>query len=186
MLNARILTSLLSLSRIIALVKISVRFSCFTKQNWAPLETWPGLCSGIAGSVLNIREGKSVTAGHQSLGEFLRSLRVEARLKLREVEERSGVSNAYLSQLETGKINKPSPHILHKLATVYGFPYDKLMMMAGYLVGPSSPDSGEQPVVPGSRIPTSAIRELSPEEEDAVLNYLEYLRFRRSQTGDKG
>ena len=129
---------------------------------------------------MSIREDESVPAGHQTLGDFLRSLRIKAKLKLREVEERSGVSNAYLSQLETGKINKPSPHIIHKLASAYDVSYERLMIMAGYIVGPDSPISGEQPVVPGSRIPTSAIRELSPEEEDAVLNYLEYLRLRKA------
>ena len=42
-------------------------------------------------------------------------------MKLRDVEKASDkeISNAYLSQLETGKIEKPSPHVLHALAEVY-------------------------------------------------------------------
>ena len=54
------------------------------------------------------------------LGQYLWDLRQAAQLTLREVEEASGVSNAYLSQLESGKIQKPSPVILHKLAW-FGF-----------------------------------------------------------------
>jgi HTH-type transcriptional regulator, competence development regulator len=63
------------------------------------------------------------------LGAYLKSLRAGAKLSLREVEERTGkeVSNAYLSQLENGKILKPSPNILHSLAAVYDAPYTKLM-----------------------------------------------------------
>jgi len=92
---------------------------------------------------------------------------------LREVEEASGVSNAYLSQLETGKISKPSPHILHKLAAVYGVPYEVLMEKAGYISRSVPPGSENEPVIPGSRIPAAALRDLTPQEEEAVLRYLD-------------
>lgn len=101
-------------------------------------------------------------------------------MKLREVEEASGVSNAYLSQLETGKIGKPSPHILHKLASVYNVPYEMLMDRAGYLAGAES-RRGEEPAARGSRIPASALRDLTTDEEDAVLRYIEFLRYQRKR-----
>src|SRR4030095_10467564 len=46
------------------------------------------------------------------LGAMLAGLRTAKGLSLREVEEATGkaVSNAYLSQLENGKIRKPSPN----------------------------------------------------------------------------
>lgn len=40
---------------------------------------------------------------------------------LRQVEDSTGISNAYLSQLETGKVKKPSFEIVNKLLTYYGF-----------------------------------------------------------------
>ncbi|MHC4933777.1 MAG: helix-turn-helix domain-containing protein, partial [Planctomycetota bacterium] len=48
------------------------------------------------------------------LGTLLADLRMAKGLSLREVEEATGkaVSNAYLSQLENGKIKKPSPSVL--------------------------------------------------------------------------
>ena len=52
---------------------------------------------------------------------------------LRAVEAKIGVSNAYLSQLEKGRVEKPRPHVLHKLADYYGVPYEDLMAAAGYL-----------------------------------------------------
>ena len=57
------------------------------------------------------------------------------RLSLRQVEEATGkaVSNAYLSQLANGKIQKPSPNVLHSLSGVYGVPYEALMEKAGWL-----------------------------------------------------
>lgn len=119
-------------------------------------------------------------AQHQ-LGPYLRSLREAQRLKLREVEDACGVSNAYLSQLETGKINTPSPHILHKLASVYHAPYEILMEKAGYICRPTAPGSEGDPAIPGSRIPAAALRDLTPQEEDALLRYLDFLRFQRTK-----
>jgi hypothetical protein len=48
-----------------------------------------------------------------------RELRKKAGLTLRKVEEMTGISNAYLSQLETGKIKKPSFDIVQKLNSIY-------------------------------------------------------------------
>ena len=61
---------------------------------------------------------------------LLRKLRGET---LRTVEAKTGISNAYLSQMENGKVEKPRPHVLHKLAEYYGVRYEDLMAAAGYL-----------------------------------------------------
>jgi len=68
----------------------------------------------------------------------LRKMRLELGLTLREVEVRSGISNAYVCQLEGGRIKEPSPHILYLLALVYAAPgklracYRELFIAAGY------------------------------------------------------
>ena len=56
-------------------------------------------------------------------------------MTLRQVEEATNkeVSNAYLSQIENDKIQKPSPNVLHALAEIYGISYEQLMEMAGYI-----------------------------------------------------
>ncbi|MCH7681870.1 helix-turn-helix domain-containing protein [candidate division KSB1 bacterium] len=66
-------------------------------------------------------------------GEFLKDLRIRKGLKLRDVEKATGISNSYLSQVETGKRNPPHPDILKKLAPVYGVTIGELMTKAGYL-----------------------------------------------------
>lgn len=45
--------------------------------------------------------------------------RKKAGLTLRFVEDKTGVSNAYLSQLETGKITNPSLAVVVKLHNLY-------------------------------------------------------------------
>jgi transcriptional regulator with XRE-family HTH domain len=110
------------------------------------------------------------------LGAVLADLRKAKGLSLREVEEATGkaVSNAYLSQLENGRIQKPSPHVLHSLSAVYAVSYETLMEKAGYLL-PSGASGGRR-----RRLAAFAIDDLTAEEEEELLKYLAFLRTRRS------
>ncbi len=108
------------------------------------------------------------------LGQYLWDLRQAAGIKsIREAEEISDVSNAYISQIETGRIKKPSPDILSKLADAYKAPYDTLMEMAGHIKR-SSQTGGRR-----GRLPTFAKQKLTDDEEKALLEYLAFLRLRR-------
>jgi transcriptional regulator with XRE-family HTH domain len=122
------------------------------------------------------REASKPLARSSELGALLADLRNAKRLSLREVEAATSraVSNAYLSQLENGRIGKPSPNVLHDLADVYAVPYETLMEKAGYL----RPSEGKQG---GSRrkLAVFAIDDLSAEEEEELLKYLAFLRSRR-------
>ena len=112
------------------------------------------------------------------IGIVLADLRKAKGLSLREVQEATGgaVSNAYLSQLERQKIKKPSPNVLRSLAEVYGVPYERLMEKAGYLM----PDTDEQ----GGRrrLAAFAIDDLTAQEEEELLKYLAFLRFRHQSS----
>lgn len=48
-----------------------------------------------------------------------RDMRKSKGLTLRKVESLTGISNPYLSQLETGKINNPSYDVVRKLFLLY-------------------------------------------------------------------
>ncbi|WP_180953714.1 helix-turn-helix domain-containing protein [Bacillus sp. T33-2] len=69
-------------------------------------------------------------------GKYIKSLRKEQNLTIRQLEDKSGVSNAYLSQIENGKRGLPSPDIIKKIHEPLGVGYDELMEKAGYI----SPD----------------------------------------------
>ena len=120
-------------------------------------------------------------SAESTLGTYLANIRKVKRLTLREVEDATGkeVSNAYLSQLEHGRIAKPSPNILHSLAEVYGIPYEMLMEKAGYIVAKGTRKNNKK----HGRIATSAIANLTPEEEDKLLDYLAYMRSRKKNRG---
>ncbi len=108
-----------------------------------------------------------------SLGAHITRLREAAGLSLRQVEEATEkeVSNAYLSQLENNKIVKPSPNVLHALASVYKTSYEDLMRRAGY-VSSDADASGHK----RAKAATFAIQGLTPDEESALLEYLAFIR----------
>ncbi|MDO5502712.1 MAG: helix-turn-helix transcriptional regulator, partial [Actinomycetia bacterium] len=68
----------------------------------------------------------------ESLGEYLREQRTNARLSLRQLADLAGVSNPYLSQIERG-LKKPSAEILHELAKGLQISAETLYVKAGFL-----------------------------------------------------
>ncbi len=111
------------------------------------------------------------------LAEELRRLRRIRGVTLREVEDKTKISNAYLSQLENGKAENPSPHILHKLAGFYGAPYEFLMEAAGYL---QPQQSVGLPQKIFSRIQAALLSaNLDKEEQEKVAEFIEFLRSQR-------
>jgi transcriptional regulator with XRE-family HTH domain len=107
------------------------------------------------------------------LGHLLADARKRHGLTLRAVQDVIGISNAYLSQLETGKARAPSPTVLFKLSKLYQLPYAVVMKEAGYPL----PENIEQPDW-GSRL-ACRIGPISPEEEDEIVEYVMFLRSRR-------
>jgi transcriptional regulator with XRE-family HTH domain len=126
-------------------------------------------------------DGNTQPARTDTLGDYLKAVRLGLKMTLRDVEKATDneVSNAYLSQLETGKIVNPSPHILFALAQVYRVSYEGLMQRAGYLV-PSKASRGAG-AKHGSAA-TLAIENLDADEERELLKYLAYYRSTRSRS----
>jgi transcriptional regulator with XRE-family HTH domain len=91
------------------------------------------------------------------------------------VEETVGISNAYLSQLETGKVRSPSPVVLHKLSDLYGVPYATVLQEAGYPV-PETVKETDSATRLASRVGST-----TQEEEDALVDYLMFLRSRNQR-----
>jgi len=110
-----------------------------------------------------------------TLGEYLQSAREAKKLSLRAVEKATGVSNAYLSQLESGKIKQPSPTILHKLSELYEVAYNELLALAGHPV--PDDDTG------GSSTSRAFDRfgDITKDEEQELADYLAFLRTKRGR-----
>lgn len=110
-----------------------------------------------------------------TLGQALKEGRRRTQLSLREVEAKTGISNGYLSLLESGTAKSPSPNYLKELSVVYGVAYSLLMELAGY----SSPS-------PSPETPLWAqferIDELTDDERMQVSNFVRFLRSSRNRS----
>lgn len=123
--------------------------------------------------------GSAALQDAMSLGEYLAEVRRIKKLSLREVEEatKQEVSNAYLSQLENGHIKKPSPNVLFSLSSVYAVPYELLMEKAGYIAQTTDQQFQSQ----SGTTATFCGESLSRDEEEALLEYLAFIRTRKNQ-----
>src|SRR6266568_4725424 len=68
-----------------------------------------------------------------ALGKKLAKARDDKKWTLREVERRTGIQNAHLSQIETGAIERPAPNVLWILAQIYDLDYHELLRAAGHV-----------------------------------------------------
>lgn len=109
------------------------------------------------------------------LAAELQRLRTVRGETLRQVEDATGISNAYLSQLERGTAKNPTANVLYKLSDHYGVSYEVLMRWAGYTSGTTG---GSRSALTAAQIALkSAV--LTPEEDAEVAKYVEFLVSRK-------
>jgi transcriptional regulator with XRE-family HTH domain len=110
----------------------------------------------------------------EALGNFIRSQRKLADLSLRDLAEKTNVSNPYLSQIERG-LHEPSVRVLRSIARALNVSAETLLTQAGILE-----DEGPSPASPRPDT-EKAIRadpELSEGQKDALLSV--YRSYRAS------
>lgn len=67
-----------------------------------------------------------------SLGDFIATQRRAAEMSLRQLADRAGISNPYVSQIERG-LRKPSAEVLNQLATALSVSAESLYVRAGII-----------------------------------------------------
>jgi transcriptional regulator with XRE-family HTH domain len=78
-----------------------------------------------------------VTTAASDIGSFIKAQREAAQVSVRQLAEKAGVSNPYLSQIERG-LRKPSADVLKQLAKALRVSAEVLYVQAGILE-PSEP-----------------------------------------------
>ncbi|MGO8964721.1 helix-turn-helix domain-containing protein [Mycobacterium sp.] len=78
-----------------------------------------------------------VTTAASDIGSFIKAQREAAQVSVRQLAEKAGVSNPYLSQIERG-LRKPSADVLKQIAKALRVSAEVLYVQAGILE-PSEP-----------------------------------------------
>jgi transcriptional regulator with XRE-family HTH domain len=91
-----------------------------------------------------------VSTAASDIGSFIRSQRENAQVSVRQLAERSGVSNPYLSQVERG-LRKPSADVLSQIAKALRVSAEVLYVRAGILE-PSEPSQVRDAIITDTAI----------------------------------
>lgn len=113
----------------------------------------------------------------KSIGCTLKEARELMSLTLRQVEEATGISNAYLSQLENEKIRKPSANVLYKLSSFYKIDLNTLLTSAGIIEKNASTES--QDSTEWEKRIAFYTEELTEEQREMVLEYIKFVKFKK-------
>src|ERR1700683_3400981 len=106
-------------------------------------------------------------ANMNSIGEYIRQQREQAKISLRQLAEQAGVSNPYLSQVERG-LRKPSADILQQIAKGLRISAEALYVQAGILE--------DRPADTGVRSALLADAELSERQKQGLIEIYESFR----------
>src|SRR5215475_11483869 len=108
-----------------------------------------------------------------SIGEYIREQREQAKVSMRQLAQSAGVSNPYLSQIERG-LRKPSADILQQIAKGLRISAEALYVQAGILE--------DRPADSGVRSALLADPQLSERQKQVLVEI--YESFRRENAAD--
>lgn len=107
------------------------------------------------------------------IGEIVKQQRLSKNLTLRDVERGTNISNAYLSQLENGKITSPGIKVLTDICSFLDLPFEKLVNGA----------KDEQQTF-WNEINVFAVM-LTESEKNKLIDYAKFLMFTRSHSDSR-
>lgn len=91
-----------------------------------------------------------VTHAASDIGSFIKAQREAAQVSIRQLADKAGVSNPYLSQIERG-LRKPSADVLNQLAKALRVSAEVLYVKAGMLE-PGEPNAVRDAIVTDTAI----------------------------------
>jgi transcriptional regulator with XRE-family HTH domain len=102
-----------------------------------------------------------------SIGDYIREQREQAKISMRQLAQTAGVSNPYLSQIERG-LRKPSADILQQIAKGLRISAEALYVQAGILE--------DRPADSGVRSALLADPDLSERQKQSLIEIYESFR----------
>jgi transcriptional regulator with XRE-family HTH domain len=106
-----------------------------------------------------------------ALGAFIRKRRKLANLSLRQLAERTKLSNPYLSQIERG-LHQPSVRVIRLISDALNVSAETLLAQAGLLHRDSAPGAGTKPQEVSVEDAIRAEQRLTDEQKSALIAVL--------------
>ena len=113
-------------------------------------------------------------ARREALGAFIREQRKQANLSLRQLAEKTSLSNPYLSQVERG-LHQPSVRVLKAISDALNLSAETLLAQAGLIdamAGGKTTEQAEgadQAAVPATEQAIRADKRLSEDQKSALI-----------------
>ena len=104
----------------------------------------------------------------QALGAFIRSKRQLANMSLRQLAERTKLSNPYLSQIERG-LHQPSVRVIRLISEALEVSTETLLAQAGLLHRDSHGTGHAESPPPDIEAAIRAERRLTPDQQNALI-----------------
>jgi transcriptional regulator with XRE-family HTH domain len=115
----------------------------------------------------------------EALGALIRAQRATAGLSLRDLAQRTQVSNAYLSQIERG-LHEPSISVLGAIAAALDVSLQDLLARAGLLAAADEDEAARGPLAADTEAAILSDPELSEPQRVALLSiYRSFVPSRR-------
>jgi transcriptional regulator with XRE-family HTH domain len=111
-----------------------------------------------------------------SIGEYIREQREQAKISMRQLAQSAGVSNPYLSQIERG-LRKPSADILQQIAKGLRISAEALYVQAGILE--------DRPADSGVRSALLADPQLSERQKQVLVEIYESFRRENAASAEQ-
>jgi transcriptional regulator with XRE-family HTH domain len=104
----------------------------------------------------------------QALGAFIRDKRKMANLSLRQLAERTKLSNPYLSQIERG-LHQPSVRVIRLISDALNVSAETLLAQAGLLHKETGGDGAAHSAPPDIEAAIMAEQRLSEDQKTALI-----------------
>jgi transcriptional regulator with XRE-family HTH domain len=108
-------------------------------------------------------------AQREALGAFIKQQRKQANLSLRQLAEKTSLSNPYLSQIERG-LHQPSVRVLKAISDALNLSAETLLAQAGLIDAiAGGRDAAGQATVPDTEQAIRADKRLSEDQKSALV-----------------
>lgn len=110
-----------------------------------------------------------------SLGEYIKEKRNAKNWSQRDLANASGISNAEISRIESGKRKEPSSSVLKDIAIALDIQIEDLLLQAGVI-------SDDSAITKQTSFESSAyvsVDDLSKDEIEDVMKYIAFLKSQR-------